>query len=295
MRLDRPLSARPAVLLATLLATVTFLFDLSQPLGVAVGIPYVGLPLLGLLARSPRMIVMSGGVATALILVGVPLSPDGSAWQFVALNRAMSIVLVWVVVAIAIRHLAIGDRLCESLTKQASEDPLTGLYNRRFVFDIVEHELNRYRRYRSRFSLILIDADHFKQVNDTWGHCAGDDVLRRIAAVCRSAVRECDIVGRFGGEEFIIVLPRTRAFDAAFVAHRIRRSMDAQRVPTDGGEIAVTLSLGIAECGPDADSFDALLRAADRALYAAKRGGRNRCAMARPVAADTAASEPKAA
>lgn len=293
MRLVRPLSVRDSIFLAALLASANFLFDLSQPLGVAVGIPYVGLPLLGLLARSPRLIVIFAGAGTGLIVAGTLLSISGTPLQYVLLNRGMSIILVWVVALIAIRHLAIGDQLRESLKKQVSEDPLTGLFNRRHVFNIIQHELNRYRRYREPLALILIDADHFKRVNDSWGHCTGDLVLKRIAEVCRHSVRESDVVGRFGGEEFIIALPQTSAVDAAIVAQRIHRSMRKSAISVDGNEITVTLSLGVAECGPEADTFDDLLRAADRALYRAKRTGRDRISLAHARPAQSSPESPE--
>ena len=295
MRLVRPLSSRHAVILTATLAAAIFLFDVSQPLGVAGGIPYIGLPLLGLLARSPRMIVALGAGSTVLILAGMAVSKSGTTLNVVLMNRGMCLALVWTVTLIALRHLAIGERLRESLRKQVAEDPLTGLYNRRYVFDIVERELTRYRRYREPLALILIDADHFKRVNDTWGHCAGDKVLQHIADVCRNSVRESDVVGRFGGEEFIIVLPHTRASDAGFVAHRIRQSMQRAGVRTDAGEIKVTLSLGIAECGPGTDTFDRLLQAADQALYAAKQAGRNRIAFSVQTGEVVRPGEPRAA
>jgi len=295
MRLVRPLPRRKAASLAALLATSIFLSDLSQPLGVAVGIAFIALPLLGLLSRSRHMIIVLAVASSGLILVGMALSEPGAAIHQALLNRAMCVGLVWIVALISIRHLKIGTRLRRSLRRQVSEDPLTGLYNRRYVFNCIKRELNRYRRYGVTFSVVLIDADHFKRVNDTWGHPVGDRVLKHIASVCQNAIRDGDVAGRFGGEEFIIVLPHTGAIDAAFVAHRIRQSTRRKRFLCDGDEIRVTLSLGIAECGPGAETFDNLLQAADRALYSAKRAGRDRVTLHADSSGVGTSGEPKAA
>ncbi|MDX1517419.1 MAG: GGDEF domain-containing protein [Woeseiaceae bacterium] len=279
METNRPLRVQEAGLLAAGFAVFCFLFDLSQPLGVAGGMPYVALPLLGLLARSPRMIMVTACIGVVLTCAGFWLSPPGAPLHAVLLNRGLSVAMIIIIAAISLRHMAIGERLRESLERQASRDPLTGLYNRRYVFSIVTNELNRYRRYGEPFSLILIDADHFKRVNDEHGHCAGDAALQAIASACTDNVRTTDVVGRFGGEEFIVALPHTTATDAAVVAERIRGHIERSKPQYGDRQIDVTLSLGIADAGAGVDSFDELLKAADVALYAAKRGGRNRVAI----------------
>lgn len=274
------MSTRRAALYGALAALTVFAFDLVNPPGMAASMPYVVLPLLGLLAGSPRAILVLAILATALTVAGTLLSPPGVPLFVVLTNRGMSTVMIWIVTLIAFRHLVIGDSLRASLEKQATHDPLTELYNRRYVFGIIENELKRYRRYGERFSLILIDADYFKRINDELGHCAGDAALCHIAASCVRSVREADIVGRFGGEEFIIVLPRTDATEAAVVAERIRESVQQSSFNWQNRGVGITLSLGVAEAGPNAASFDELLKAADRALYAAKHGGRNQVAIA---------------
>lgn len=274
----RALTTRVAALLAVMAAALTLAFDLAQPLGVAGGIPYVVLPLLGLLARSGSLVVVFSVVGTALIGAGLVFSPQGAEYSIALMNRSMSAVLIWIVAMIALRHLFVGNTLQKRLQEQATTDPLTGLFNRRFVFASIETELQRYRRYGDRFAVILIDADHFKTVNDTYGHGAGDATLCWIAAMCRQAVRQTDVVGRFGGEEFIILLPRTNASAAAIVAERIRKSMHDGDIASHQGAQRVTLSLGVAEAGSTSSDFDTLLKVADEALYAAKRGGRDRVA-----------------
>lgn len=272
-------SRRVAVYCAIALPSI-FLLDVSQPLGFAGGMPYVALPLLGLLSRSPRAVLGLAVLGSILTAVGQYLSAAAAPTIVVLSNRAMIVVLIWAVSGMAIRHLLLGERLRASLAREAHRDPLTDLYNRRFVFEAMETELKRFRRYGESFALILIDVDHFKRVNDTLGHCAGDAALRQIAETCVQSVRETDVVGRFGGEEFIIVMPHTNAEAARQVAERIRRSIGRQRFSWQQKSAAITISLGVAEVQGESASFNELIRVTDEALYAAKRAGRNRVVVA---------------
>lgn len=274
------MSIRRVTVYAVIAVPTIFLFDLLRPLGVAGAMPYVTLPLLGLLARTPRAVVSLATLGTVLTVAGTLLSTGGAPLPVVLINRGMSVALIWIVAAMALRHLAIGDVLRASLEREASCDPLTELYNRRYVFGVIENELKRFRRYGDRFSLILIDADYFKRVNDTLGHDAGDAALRYIASVCVQSVRETDVVGRFGGEEFLIVLPHTDKTEAAVVAERIRQAMHQRKFEWQRRAVTITLSLGVAEASAGAASFDELLKVVDQALYAAKRNGRDRIAVA---------------
>ncbi|MBT8085834.1 MAG: GGDEF domain-containing protein [Woeseia sp.] len=258
---------------------LTLAFDLTQPLGVAGGMPYIALPLLGLLARSTKIVLAAAACGTAFALAGMALSPQGLEYSIVVTNRAMTVALIWIVAYTALRHLKVGRELRAKLREQALTDPLTGLYNRRHVFAGIDQQLKRYERYAEIFSIILIDADHFKHVNDNYGHSTGDATLRLIAKVCTAAVRKIDVVGRFGGEEFIILLPHTRADEATVVAERIRSDMGKLSREMLDGAVLVTLSLGVAEVGPQAADFNKLLAAADKALYMAKNSGRNRVAV----------------
>ncbi len=278
MRAIRPLERRSATLFAALMAVVVLQFDLSQPLGVSAGMPYVVLPLLGLLTRSSKFIIAAAVAGSVFIGIGIWLSPAGVEFSIVLANRGMSAVLIWVTALMALHHLHVGNCLQQRLRDLAATDPLTGLYNRRHVFENLHRELHRFERYGEHFALILIDADHFKQVNDSHGHMVGDATLRWIAKVCTKSVREADLVGRFGGEEFIILLPHTTTDEAAVVAERIRLAMHDTDSEIRGDAAPVTLSLGVAEAGPTTTTFDDILKAADDALYAAKRGGRDQVA-----------------
>jgi len=166
----------------------------------------------------------------------------------------------------------------QRLRDEATTDPLTALYNRRFLSDYLPRELMRAWRHGDSVALIMVDLDRFKEVNDTLGHAAGDAVLTRAAAMLARHIRASDVACRYGGEEFALVLPETGAGEAHDRGEEIRRAIEAARNELAG----VTASLGIAMFPGDAVDADSLVRAADAALYAAKQSGRNRTSMARP-------------
>ncbi len=173
--------------------------------------------------------------------------------------------------------------LAEALAREqvwARVDSLTGALNRRYFFDLAEHEFAVARRYHHPLSVILFDADHFKEINDTRGHQCGDEVLKRIAGIAQRHLREADLLARYGGEEFIVLLPESTAEQAAVVAERIRHNIAADRMETSAGEVGVTISAGIADVLPEEDTLDRLIQRADQALYAAKQAGRNRSVLA---------------
>ena len=155
-------------------------------------------------------------------------------------------------------------------------DHLTGMGNRRAFFDAAETELRRWRRLPRPLSLVLIDADHFKKINDTHGHPVGDAVLRHIARLMSTTFRQVDVVARIGGEEFAVLLPAADLASAQRVAERLRAALEAQPAPTDAGPVRCTVSIGIATMDEATPSVEALLKRADEALYAAKHRGRNR-------------------
>ena len=164
------------------------------------------------------------------------------------------------------------------LREQATRDALTGLWNRRAILDLLQQELARGRREDSPVGLLMADLDHFKRVNDTLGHLAGDEVLRQAARRLRAALRPYDTVGRYGGEEFLVVLPGCAPATALVLAERLCRHMAAEPVSCEGVNIAITLSVGVAAWEGVGDSAG-LLSAADAALFRAKRAGRNCVAL----------------
>ncbi len=167
--------------------------------------------------------------------------------------------------------------LNKKLESLAATDPLTGLKNRRYIDDTLRQEVALYARYGNPFSVLLIDVDHFKAVNDTFGHAKGDDVLKYLAEVLKTNSRESDLVGRFGGEEFFMLLHGTAAGGAQIVANRILAQANGP-IDVEGQTLSVTVSIGVAELdGVDKLANPAeLIHRADQALYMAKKNGRNR-------------------
>ncbi|HEX5804775.1 MAG TPA: diguanylate cyclase [Macromonas sp.] len=183
--------------------------------------------------------------------------------------------------AVAVEH----RRALTVLEQRAYSDPLTGLANRRAFIEHATGELARTVRNGGTLSVLMMDIDHFKWVNDTYGHAAGDRVLRALTAVCETTVRTGDLIGRIGGEEFAILLPDTAEPQAMEIAERLRLALAATATELpDGPRICVTASLGVATLGDTGSQFEALLSQADQALYRAKREGRNCICRFDPVA-----------
>jgi diguanylate cyclase (GGDEF)-like protein len=159
----------------------------------------------------------------------------------------------------------------------AITDPLTGLFNRRRFTDVLRREFAVTQRYKNVLSCVMVDLDHFKPVNDRFGHDAGDEVLKQTARKLADTLREVDLAARYGGEEFVILLPHTQKTEAAIVAERILELVRAQRFEFSGETLSVTASFGIADTADVSEGkAEELVRLADVALYRAKDGGRNR-------------------
>ena len=171
------------------------------------------------------------------------------------------------------------------LKRLARTDTLTGVNNRRHLFELAEHEFDVARRYGHPLSVIMFDLDHFKSINDTFGHALGDRMLERVTHIMRSQLRDVDLIGRYGGEEFLIMLPVTGAQQACLLAERIRSRVEAFRIETEKGTAFVTLSIGIAEMfhEPQETAVENVIRRADEAMYAAKQAGRNRTVIFDPI------------
>jgi len=169
---------------------------------------------------------------------------------------------------------AMADK--EKLERLATFDSLTGLYNRRAILGKLHELINLANRYKEDFSLSMLDIDHFKRVNDRYGHLTGDEVLEKIATLIRRNIRDTDIVGRYGGEEFIIILPKTNLSSSWVVAERLRTIIEKTGMKESAGNVfAITVSQGL--CGWERDEdATSLISRADEALYKAKQKGRNR-------------------
>ncbi|HTD04594.1 diguanylate cyclase [Undibacterium sp.] len=177
-----------------------------------------------------------------------------------------------------------GRRIAEleqKLRIKASHDALTGLYNRGAIMEILQKELTRHQRNRQSFAIIFGDLDHFKRINDDFGHLAGDAVLREAAGRISSVLRPYDSLGRYGGEELLIVLPGCDASEATEIAERVRQVICSKPIVTDAGDVPASLSMGVAVVAQDQQiSFNGLIHLADEALYIAKDKGRNRVELA---------------
>jgi len=232
---------------------------------------------------------LAAGLTVGFALGGVGAVPDTDL-RTAALCMATTVTFVLIVAQEAYQRSRKLDRarkalrlqlesigaLQAQLREQAERDPLTGMYNRRYLDVALPEALRRCAAAGSPLSIAMIDVDHFKRINDAHGHPMGDQVLRALATILTKHVRDSDIVCRFGGEEFLVVLPGMRRDGAMARAEAWRSAFEAERVPSGGEAIAATLSVGIATFPEDGDAIVTLVRAADDALYRAKRTGRNR-------------------
>ncbi|QBF83526.1 diguanylate cyclase [Shewanella maritima] len=183
-------------------------------------------------------------------------------------------IIVYDVTDIAINKLQLKTAN-EQLEQLSQTDGLTQLHNRRHWQHCMEREFERFARYQDSATLVMLDIDHFKQVNDKYGHPAGDKVIQNIAHILKQSLRETDCAGRYGGEEFAIVLAKTSAEDALNFTERLRQKIEASEIIHDNRKISVTVSLGINELNDGVVNTSNWLSGADKALYQAKQGGRN--------------------
>jgi diguanylate cyclase (GGDEF)-like protein len=204
------------------------------------------------------------GLVSTLVLLSAALA--GGAVQYVTTTQQQQTAL---------------KALNQELDLQAHTDALTGCANRRHFMHMLDQELNRSNRYGSNFCVLSADIDFFKRVNDTHGHAAGDEVLKHFVATIQRNLRDTDLLGRLGGEEFSILLPQTAAEGGALMAERIRSAVEASPTLFGTTRIAVTVSMGGVQSKPSTpNGVDVLLAQADQALYAAKQGGRNKVVWA---------------
>lgn len=254
------------------------LCDLEMPrmdgfkfLGMMKGRPEVSdTPVIILTGNDDRDLKIKGLEQGACDFITKPFDPE----ELVARMR----------VHLKIKHLQDDlKRSNELLLELSNTDHLTGLFNRRFLMEALDKEVQRARRKDGQVALLLLDIDHFKRVNDTHGHLQGDVVLQKVALHIQKELRSYDTAARYGGEEFVAVLPDTSLKEAFNVADRIRLSVQGMRFAGSLSNEQVTVSLGVALFpSPCFDDIDGLLRAADEALYQAKERGRNRVIISDP-------------
>jgi diguanylate cyclase (GGDEF)-like protein len=175
-------------------------------------------------------------------------------------------------------------RHADELERLATTDAMTNLHNRRHFLTLAEAEWSRFQRYHRPLTLLLIDLDRLKGINDRFGHAAGDAAMVTVAEIFRNNRRETDIVARVGGDEFAMLLPETDAAQGQVVADRLRQELKERPLTPEGAAVILTVSIGLAEANLSMPSIDALIKAADRALYQAKAAGRDRTVVAAPRA-----------
>ena len=247
---------------------------------VGVGITFAGVSPIDKQVRLFGMSAMNGLPFVAI--VGFERARVLQSWQHRAWQLGGGYLVLVALALLALRaHLRLL-RQREVLRRLATTDALTGIANRRSLLERGDYEYERARRYRRALSVLMLDIDHFKSINDRWGHASGDAVICLVADKLQAQAREQDRVGRLGGEEFAVLLPETCLDGAQNIAQRLLAAVQGARVQTAGDAeqlLECTISIGVASLRPEDASFDALLQRADQALYRAKQNGRNRVQM----------------
>lgn len=216
-----------------------------------------------------------------IAIVGFEKKKVFMGWQHRAWQFSAGFVLLFAISLLAVREHLVVLRQEAKMRALATTDALTGMPNRRHVIEAGHREFARAQRQNSPLSVLMLDIDHFKSVNDTWGHATGDAVLQVLAGIVLSSIRGEDVGGRLGGEEFAVVLPDTDAAGAQVLAERLRLRLEGSEAAKteDATVLKFTVSIGVATLSPEDSAFEALLKAADKALYTAKGNGRN-CVVA---------------
>jgi diguanylate cyclase (GGDEF)-like protein len=263
-----------ALALSALVCYLDFVTSASF-LAVALYIPIAGL-FFGV--RSPSVFIGYSVLCTVLSAASTIDDVADIEVENVAANRVVAALVLYSVCFLIYRNSMSAD----VLRHLATTDPLTGAFNRRHYMDLMVREQRRADRYDTVYSVLMIDIDHFKRVNDTYGHQVGDQAIQAMADACKQLMRPTDIVARYGGEEFIITLTHTDSPGAVKVAERLRQAVSEIALATDQGTLKFTISIGVGTYAKP-NRLDQIIGAADEALYAAKEGGRNRVC----VGADT--------
>lgn len=231
---------------------------------------------MGLVKATVALVALVWVLSLGITFLGIRLAGQGSLALGLSIATACVLLIAPAVSYCVLRLVFLLEASRQRIADLAITDELTGCYNRRHFMERAELELLRARRYGLPMSLILLDADDFKSVNDTHGHQCGDHLLREMALQCRASLRGTDVLARFGGEELLALLPQTDLAGALAIAERIRHRVQALTVLWQGEPVGATVSLGVAALHAGHASVDALIRDADLALYEAKRAGRNR-------------------
>ncbi len=228
------------------------------------------------LAYGPRAGLTSAGLATAAFAAILFIDPQlGTYMPEDALRLSVGLLATWLLAFVAVAYAGHQRRAMARAIEQARTDPLTGLFNRAQLFVTLEQEVSRTRRSDRGFCVLMIDLDGLKAINDSGGHLRGDEVLRALGAVIRNSIRTADSAYRYGGDEFVVLLPETEIVGAFVVAEKIRGGAEEVGMAMTGPEPVTSVSIGLVSHPEDGLSAEELMSAADRAMYQAKRLGKN--------------------
>lgn len=272
---SRGYAAISVYLVCGLLIGLIAFFDFATPLGIAIGVLYVVVVLLSFWSPTTKFTYWVAAVSSVLI-IGVFLykPPVAEMWK-VVFNRSLSLFVIWVTTFLGVKIKGTEQKLID----MANHDFLTGLLNRREMFTRLSLEVSRSNRMNDPLSIIMMDIDHFKDINDTHGHIVGDMVLKEIAHRLREGMRDYDLICRFGGEEFLVMTPETDVERATELAERLRGMVSDIPFPImDASSATITISAGVTQF-LEGESVEAMISRADSALYRAKALGRNRVAV----------------
>lgn len=259
----------------SLISGLIFLFDISMPLGVAGGMPYIFVIVICISLRSIKLIIVFTISSIILTVSDYFLSVNGSPLWIVLFNRAETIIMLVLTAGIGVLFLKKQLKVESELRHFANIDPLTSIANRRYILAFLENAFNVALRYESELSILLLDIDHFKAVNDQYGHDIGDEVLRRVVAECSRVLRKTDIIGRLGGEEFLVICPQTSLKNCLFIGEKLRGTVEQINFLDLSPTLGVTISMGCASKVRNVANISLLTKKADEALYLAKHAGRN--------------------
>lgn len=275
------------------LAAYSFFAFLDFRLGndVVSSISYVSILGFGLLARSRRLTVLLGLLGIVATIIGYYLAPLGIQAVDIT-NRQLVVIAIMTITITSHIYMTRQQEFDTRLYRIASTDELTGIANRRALILALEKRISEAMRYKTSFSILLFDLDNFKSINDENGHLVGDGLLVKITRVCARWLRTTDFMGRYGGEEFMVLCPNTSLEGAKALAERIRQAVEETGFVLHGKNIKMTISVGVTELSNHIDSSSARLNeielshdmidAADSAMYRAKRTGRNRVVAFEP-------------
>jgi diguanylate cyclase (GGDEF)-like protein len=232
--------------------------------------------------RLRRPVVLGATAALLALYAGLQhVAPADSDYAFRSAIRAVNVVTPFLALGLVSYYFRLASMAVErQMQEMALTDPLTGLFNRRHMNQHLAEKCARFNERQEPFCVALADVDHFKQINDAHGHAIGDRVLAHVADFLREALRGQDVVARWGGEEFLVLLPETGIDAAAEVANRLRTAAEARLGDIPGLDAGVTLTLGVAEYRSEKSGLETCLKAADEALYEGKSAGRNRVVVA---------------